>query len=74
MYSSIFTAYEKPYTAKVNAWYRCKDICAKYDGYNLQVRSKNTFIFTAQFDYIEKDTGTIKRCIIYPTRTEHFYL
>lgn len=54
---SLYDAYNKVSDAKLKAWAYCRELCAKYDGFNLKVVSFNTFVFTAGFEFVNKETG-----------------
>lgn len=57
-------AYGRYSTAKAQAWRYCEDRCEQYSGDCLKVISKNTFIFTAGFTFID---GNGKRKFYYIT-------
>ena len=65
-YHSIFDVYSKPSRDKLKAWEHCKNLCNTFDGYNLKVISKNTWKFTAGFEYIEEDSGQERFMFISP--------
>ena len=58
---TIFKAYKSPSKAKQKAFYHCVNTCAKYNGYNLRVISKNTNFFTCGFLFMDEN------------KTEYFY-
>lgn len=64
---AIYDVYASYSQNKLRAWYYCKDLCAKYEGWGLKVISHNTFIFTAGFYFIDKDTGVLRFMYITPT-------
>ncbi len=52
---------------KERAWQYCKNLMEKKDGYGLKIISKNTFIFTAGFEFTDPETGVVKFMYITPT-------
>ena len=62
---NIWQAYENPSYEKEKAWHYCEDLCRFLNGYNLTVLTKNTFIFTAGFEFINPLTD--KLCYAYIT-------
>lgn len=60
-------AYGSFSSKKEKAWDYCKELFYKYDGWGLKIVSKNTFIFTAGFAFIDKDTGVVKYMHITPS-------
>ena len=59
-------AYARPSTAKENAYWYCRRLMAKLNGWGLKVISYNTFMFTAGFLFKDKETGVIKFMYITP--------
>lgn len=47
--TSLFQAYKKPSQAKEHGWWRCRDLCAKFNGYDLKILGYNCFMFSAAF-------------------------
>lgn len=46
---SLFLAYANPSLEKERAWWYCRDLCAKFNGYGLKVIGHNCFMFSAAF-------------------------
>lgn len=65
-YSSIFQAYGRPSSAKISAWEHCERLRDEFNGTNLRVLSRNTFMFTAGFEF-EDENGVINYMLITPT-------
>ena len=49
----LWDAYDRFSHAKRNAWEYCKNLCEEKNGHGLKIISKNTFQFTAGFEYEE---------------------
>lgn len=62
-WKNIWQAYENPSYNKEKAWSYCEQLCRDCNGYNLKVISKNTFQFTAGFEFLTPD-GFICFCFI----------
>lgn len=45
----LFSCYERPSHAKMQAWEYCKSLCEKHDGYGLKIIGFNTMSFSAGF-------------------------
>ena len=60
-------AYSSHSYNKDRAWRYCENLQAQYEGWGLKVISHNTFIFTAGFYFIDKDTGVLRFMYITPT-------
>lgn len=56
-YSNLFSAYSKPSKDKINAFTKCKNKQVDLDGFDFRIISKNTYIFTCGFKYINMLTG-----------------
>lgn len=63
---SLGDVYGRYSAAKAQAWNYCVELMKKYDGYGLKVLSSNTFMFTAGFLFVDKDTGVIQFMFITP--------
>ena len=72
-YGDIFDAYGKPSAAKVDAWERCKRICAAFNGEALRNVGKNCMKFSAVFQYVERATGALCYCYITRDYVRHCY-
>lgn len=66
-YENIWQAYEKPSYNKEKAWSYCKELCRRYAGFGLKVISKNTFVFTAGFEFVDLETGVLRFMYITPS-------
>lgn len=62
----LYHAYNSASTAKWRAWDYCKELCNKYNGHNLKIISKNSFVFTAGFEFIDPENGNLKFMYITP--------
>lgn len=60
---SIFEAYENPSYNKQTAWTYCQKLCKEFNGYNLKIISKNSFQFTAGFEFVN-NSGIFCFCLI----------
>ena len=65
--SQLHDVYGRYSHNKVKAFKHCEYLCRLYDGSDLKIISHNTFIFTAGFQFIDKDTGVIKFMYITPS-------
>jgi len=65
--SSLSDVYGKYSANKCRAFSYCKELCYQYDGSDLKIISHNVYIFTAGFQFIDKDTGVIKFMFITPS-------
>lgn len=54
-YRTLNDCYVCPSHAKENAFYACRDIMAKYNGYDLRICSYNCQMFTAAFRFKENE-------------------
>ena len=59
--------YGKYSTRKISAWRNCRYLCQDYDGWNLKLVNHNSFVFTAGFEYVDKETGVLKFMYITPS-------
>lgn len=66
-YNTIYDAYKKPSRDKWRAWNHCRNLCNAFGGFNLKVISKNTYMFTAGFQYIDEDSGEERFMYITPS-------
>lgn len=69
----LYKAYDKASTNKWRAWDYCKELeyqygggHFKYDCLPLKVISKNTFVFTAGFEFVDEETGELMFMYITP--------
>ena len=58
-WNELYDAYSNFSKGKVDAWRYCKDLCAKLNGRDLKVVSRNCHKFTAGFEYTDPETGEI---------------
>lgn len=65
-YYELWDAYGRCSSRKKAAWDYCKNLCAKLDGTGLKVISRNSHIFTAGFEYTDKETGEVMFMYISP--------
>lgn len=65
-YDDIFDAYDKPSRDKILAWEYCKNLCERLNGWNLIISSKNTYQFSAVFEFVDYETGVLS--VAYITR------
>jgi len=65
-FTDIYQAYKKPSTAKVNAWYYCKNLCKSMNGYDLVITAAGCQVFSVVFKFKERGTG--RPCYAYITR------
>ena len=63
---SLYHAYNDFSANKARAWRYCEELCKKHNGYGLKVISKNTFMFTAGFEFVDKENGNTKFMYITP--------
>ena len=54
-YDTIFKAYKSPSREKIRAFNYCLNTCRQYNGFNLRILSKNTFMFTCGFFFYNAD-------------------
>ena len=64
---NLWQAYDRPSQAKENAWNYCETLQAKYNGFGLEVITKNTCVFTAGFLFEDPETGVLKFMHITPS-------
>lgn len=60
--------------AKSYAWRHCECLCRELDGRHLCITSRNTFRFTAQFEFDNPENGRPMVCHITPSSTYAMYL
>lgn len=65
--TSLSDVYKTNSTAKDRAWKYCQELCEKYNGTGLKVVSHNQMIFTAGFQFVDKDTGVLRYMHITPS-------
>ena len=65
-YHDIYEAYKNPSIYKVRAWNRCKDLCARMNGWGLTISAAGVQTFSVVFSYPDEVTGEI--CYAYITR------
>ena len=65
--SELFHVYGKYSTAKARAFDYCRNLMNKLDGWGLKILSYNTFMFTAGFLFVDKETGVTKFMYITPS-------
>lgn len=66
-YHSIYEAYDRPSSNKISAWQYCIDLCNKNNGRGLKVISRNTYTFTAGFEFDDAATGEVMFMFITPS-------
>lgn len=66
-YTDLYSAYDKPSSKKIDAWNYCIRKKSEYNGSNLKVISRNTYMFTAGFEYKDKETGEFMFMLITPS-------
>ena len=59
--------YGRHSNAKEEAFNYCKELCHRLNGQNLKIVSHNHTIFTAGFQFTDRETGVIKYMHITPT-------
>lgn len=67
---SLFDAYENVSRAKFRAWEHCEVLCKEYEGWDLKIISRNSFQFTAGFEFTNPETGAVSLFII--TKSDEF--
>lgn len=72
--NQLSKVYGRYSSAKAAAWGECERICAELDGFNLCVTSANTFVFTAQFEFVNPENGRPMVCHITPAQVQAMYL
>lgn len=65
-YYDINQAYANPSYAKIRAFKDCWWMCKQLHGTGLKVISKNTFVFTAGFEFVNDETGEVMFMYITP--------
>ena len=65
--TSLSDVYKSNSTAKNRAWVYCQELCEKHNGTGLKVVSHNSMIFTAGFQFVDKDTGVLRYMHITPS-------
>ena len=63
---SLDDAYTSASNAKHKAWRYCIELCYKMNGHDLKVINKNTFVFTAGFEFVDDESGVCKFMYITP--------
>lgn len=58
--TNIFDVYDRPSTAKVNAYKYCREDMSNFDGYDFRITGHNCMKFSCAFRYVDKDTGVEK--------------
>lgn len=66
-YGSLFNAYSKPSTSKRYIWFKWQRFVQSVNGSDFRVLSRNCFIFTIGFDFVNPETGERMRAKITPT-------
>lgn len=66
-YGDLLDAYTKCSEAKRAAWLHCRDLMAEHDGWGLKVISRNTWMFTAGFEFTNPETGELMFMYITPS-------
>lgn len=69
---TLWDAYDSPSYNKEKAWDYCCKLFAKLNGTGLKVISKNTYVFTAGFEFEVEDTGEIAFCYITPSYDRYY--
>lgn len=59
--------------AKEEAFNYCRRLMAEYDGEDLRILSANTFIFTACFQFMNKETGEAMLMYITPSKNKEVF-
>lgn len=59
--------YGKCSSRKRDAWRYCENLCRNLNGTDLKVVSFNMNVFTAGFQFIDKDTGVVRYMHITPS-------
>lgn len=59
-------AYANPSVNKERAWFHCISLMAAYNGHDIRIISRNTYMFTAGFEFEDKETGVCKFMYITP--------
>lgn len=66
-YHDIYEAYDRPSSNKVSAWKYCQNKCSSYNGRGLKIISRNTYTFTAGFEFDNPETGELMFMFITPS-------
>lgn len=64
---SLDDAYKSHSTAKNRAWRYCEELCEQHNGRKLKVIHHNTYVFTAGFEFTDKETGELMFMYITPS-------
>jgi len=73
-YTDLRSAYGRYSRDKQDAWEYCEDLCKKKDGSGLKIISRNSWKFTAGFEYPNPDTGELMFMYISPTYDQEVYI
>lgn len=65
--TQLSDVYGRHSTAKDEAFEYCKNLCRKLNGTRLRIVTHNLNVFTAGFQYADKDTGVLYYMHITPT-------
>ena len=63
---SLEKAYKSASHRKWAAWHYCQRLCREHDGWGLKVIHRNTWMFTAGFEYVNQETGEVMFMYITP--------
>jgi hypothetical protein len=66
-YTDLNSAYDRCSKDKRDAWEYCVDLCRRKNGTGLKVISRNSYRFTAGFEFDNPDTGELMFMYISPT-------
>lgn len=58
---------------KVEAFDYCRRLMAEHDGSDLRILSANTYIFTAAFQFMNKETGEAMLMYITPSKDKEVF-
>ena len=64
-YTSIYDAYKSPSVHKVRAFWRCKNLCSEFNGYDLVISAAGCQTFSVCFKFTAPDG---RPCYAYITR------
>ena len=59
-YTTLSQVYAKASPAKWKAFNYCKKKQSELDGFNFRITGFNSFMFTAAFQFIDKETGVLR--------------
>lgn len=68
--TSLDDVYKSCSSAKRRAWMDCEALCALYNGTDLKIVSHNCMVFSAAFQFADREDGNLK--LMYITR-DHDY-